>query len=190
MNIFFLHECPKRAGTDLIDAHVRKMLVENCQMLANCYEERQLFRDAPRTRAGTPHKHSYVHHPCSKWVMESNLHFDWLLQNSVAIEQQYRKRFQKLHFSRDFLLWCYENKPNLPGGFLNDPPLCMPKKYQIYDGVVECYREFYRKEKRFTKSGKPMFFWTNMETPTWISEPPVMPQPKPQPQPEALDYSV
>lgn len=169
MRIYFLHDCPKKSARDLIDADIKSVIKSNCQIMANCYEASRLFNEAPRLKGKA---YGQTHgDPCTLWAKASNLHFDWIMINTMTLDQEYRRRFQKMPPDHQFIAWCFKNPPRIPRiGTLDDPPLCIPAQYTVYDGAVECYREFYRKEKRFSRVGKSMFVWTNMETPTWIME--------------------
>lgn len=74
MNIFYLDEDPIQAASYLCDIHVRKMIVESSQLLANAYSVEQL-KLAPVTQSGKVRKYSYYNHPCSIWVRSSTNHF-------------------------------------------------------------------------------------------------------------------
>lgn len=176
MNIFFLDANSHVAATYLIDAHVGsrncggKMIVETCQMLANCYTAEQLA-DAPLTLKGTVRKHSHYNHPCSVWVRECFMNFEWLLAHGswMVIEKVYRGG--NYHSGGIFLDWCKRNPPTLPKGWMTSVPLVFPESLnhlKIKHDPVLSYQMFYVEAKRYDKNGKrmdnytirePAFFW-------------------------------
>jgi hypothetical protein len=71
VNIFYVDKNPMLAAQALVDQHVNKQVSETAQELSNCYTLEQLADPScPRTKKGTPRKHSYPHHPCCKWPAE------------------------------------------------------------------------------------------------------------------------
>ena len=151
----------------LADIHVGslnyggKMIVESCQMLANCYSLEQL-EFAPKTKKDTVRKHSYYNHRCSKWVRESIYNFDWLLTHAIEMVEEKLYRGGKLHFCIDFLTWCKLNEPNLPHINQTKPALAMPDEYKC-DDPVESYRRYYTECKRNTIR----MTWTKRQPPEW-----------------------
>ena len=92
MNIFFLHRLPEKSAEMLCDKHIPKMLLETCQMLSTAYQ-RNLGENT------ILYKPAYPNHPMTRWVGDSQPHFEWAFDHAVAISQQYRKRFGKTHKS-------------------------------------------------------------------------------------------
>lgn len=170
MNIFYLSECPIQSAKFLIDRHVNKMISESAQMLANCYSKRELVF-APKTQKNEVRKHSYFNHPCSIWVRESIANFNWLVYHAIAMSHEKVYRTNKGHFSYDFILWCLENKPQLPNSELTSPAQAFEKNYpHLIDKTnpVQAYRNFYIEDKRFDKAGHRMDFWTKRNRPDWF----------------------
>lgn len=165
MNIFVLDRNPKRAAQFLCDIHVRKMLVESAQMLANAYPPTMLAdEECPRTQKGTVRKHSYPHHPCSKWTLECFGNWSWLLKHAQELCKQFKFRQHKNHFTEDFIHWCYLHVPtwlpNYPNFDTTPFAVAIKDKNYICDDIVESYRRYYIGEKTFAK-------WTNVEVPDW-----------------------
>ena len=165
MNIFYLDEDPTLAAQYLIDTHIRKMTVGSAQMLANAYSIEDLSY-APRTQKGTVRKHSYLNHPCSKWVVLGQTNFAWLLKHATSLCEEYVYRFNKDHFASDFIYWIEDNLPNLAKAKFTPPPQVMPSIYKC-SSTIEAYRSYYRKEKATDNNGKSMSVWTNRDKPDW-----------------------
>lgn len=173
MNIFYLDKCACVAASYMHDTHVRKMTVESCQMLANAYPLSRLAdADCPRTQKGTARKHSYPHHPSSKWIINNYWHWKWLLQHATSLAELHKQISGNEHFCKMFIDWCWDNL-SIPRTTLDTtmsdvpPPQAMPEKYRDSDTVV-AYRRYYVNDKRFSNSGKFMFTWTNRSVPDWV----------------------
>jgi hypothetical protein len=164
MNIFALHTCPIRAAEMLCDDHCKKMLIENCQMFANCFtSERLAANDCPRTQKGTVRKYSYYNHPCSKWLREGQSNMKWLLDHSFAIETERLFRGYNPHFSMCFIQWVQKNffDTVVPHGKQTPFSLAMPEQYKT-SCPIQSYRNYYIGEKSH------IFNWTKRPIPDWI----------------------
>ena len=173
MNIFFLSTDPVKAAQMACDKHVNKMIVESAQMLANAYSLEVLTSDdCPKTQKSNNRKHSYLHHPMSKWVLYSHSHWNWLLNHAISLCKEKFYRQQKYHFTEQFINWCKNNIPSLPIMGWSKPPLCMPYKYTNTD-TIEAYRDYYWGEKRkfavWTKRQKPEW-WLEKEKGAYLNE--------------------
>lgn len=135
-------------------------------MLANAYSLKEL-ESAPLTKNGTYRTYSYMHHPCSKWTIESLSNWIWLLKHAITMSQIRYKYLNKNHFCDDFLLWCLNNPPKLQKKGLTKFAQAMPDQYKK-DDTVSAYREYYIQEKKFMKSGKKMDEYFNRERPEWM----------------------
>lgn len=168
MNIFILDENPIKAAQYCIDRHVVKMITESAQLLANGYSLEELTK-APLTANGKFRKHSYVHHPCSKWAIESLDNWKWLLIHAIALcaEKSVRYPNKPTHFCQEFIHWCEKNTSNITSKGLTKFALAMPPEIKS-DNTVEAYRSYYRMCKVNDKSGKLMAKWTNREKPEWF----------------------
>ena len=108
MNIFILSEseCPIESALQQCDVHIRSQAKESAQLLSNCFSiERLSASDCPRTQKGHPRKHSYPHHPCSKWTAKTKANMDWLILHAYTQFEEFSFRYKKRHFSQDFLDW-------------------------------------------------------------------------------------
>lgn len=172
MNCFMLDSDPVLASQAMADIHCGsgpnihgkkfggKMIIESGQMLANAYSlDRLATGDCPKTKRGTPRKHSYIHHPVSKWVLESLTNWEWLLEHAKALVREKQYRGGDRHFTADFIDWCGNNLPSLPEKGFTPPALAMPEEYRT-SSFVESYRNYYREDKinlglTWTKRNKP-----------------------------------
>jgi len=164
MNIFILDKDPIKCAEMHCDKHVVKMIVESCQMLANAFTLDQL-KSAPKTIKGNYRKHSYVNHPCSKWVLESRGNFVWLWDLTQWLIQEYRDRYKKSHSLEKFVIWVLENNGNINFPKTHRTPFvqAMPDEYKDKD-VVKAYRNYYLKEKLIFAQ------WKNGNVPSWVRE--------------------
>lgn len=156
MNIFYLHEHPRKAAQLQCDKHVVKMILESAQML--CTAHRELDGDVPDVFYRSTHKN----HPSSVWVRENIWHYVWLYNHFCALCDEYAHRYGKTHLTdtklRGLLFFIPENIKRSPG--FAPPPQCMPEEYQCED-AVEAYRNYYKGEKAgFAK-------WTKRNEPAW-----------------------
>ena len=79
---------------------------------------------------------------------------------------QYTKRYEKIHKSASVYKWLFNNLPlNFPQNTRTPFPICMKDEYKISEDVVECYKNYYIKDKvRFAK-------WEpRATTPKWYKE--------------------
>lgn len=110
---------------------------------------------------------THENHPCSVWVRENYSNWSYVYQLMMYLEQEwrYRYRHQKSHNSIDTLV--IANIPELayiyiPRRDFTPPALAMPDSFKISSNPVECYREYYRKEK------VSLHKWTGREKPFWL----------------------
>jgi hypothetical protein len=171
MNIFFLDTDPVVAAQQQCDKHVPKMAVETVQMLVSAVRRHGATdADVPLTKAGTPHRGGYAHHPSTVWAGDTAGNFFWLADHGVALCREFELRFGKRHFCYGQLLelrsvgWNY-----VPYGAKTDVPLCIGEDLQELYGertsfwaAPHPYRHFYRADKaRFARweRGRPAPSW-------------------------------
>ena len=153
MNIFVLNNDPKIAARQLCDKHVVKMILESAQMLCSAFENGE-----------APYKRSYYNHPCTKWVRESQVNYEWLLTHAYEMCDEYHNRYGKIHKSLDAIDWCDNNSYKL--GLDQELGLtpfvqAMPDKYKN-DDAVQAYRAYYNGEKSYFAK------WSNQLIPDWF----------------------
>lgn len=153
MNIFYLDKSPSTCARYHNDKHVVKMILETAQLLCGSHWA---------TGSEAPYKLSHKNHPCSLWVREDISNYNWLCELGIYLCYEYRHRYGKTHKSYDVILWCCDNKPNIPDVGFTSPALAMPDEYKIHNNPVQSYRDYYKGEK----SGFSV--WKNREIPSWF----------------------
>ena len=172
MNLFRLSNDPIEAAQLNQDLHVRKILLEATQLLANCFSKDQL-KLAPYTQAGTVRAYSYIHHPISHYVKATRGNYNWALQHSLALCNEFRYRFNKPHFCEGFIQWAANNNPEMvKEGGETEFPQCF-KQYpecHVAGNPVAGYKNYYKKAKKsFDMRGKTVeATWTKREVPTFM----------------------
>lgn len=150
MNIFVLDHCPRQAATYLCDKHVPKMAVETLQMMASALRRHGVGDDEmPLTQAGSPVKGGYRHHPCTVWAGETQFNFFWLGLHGLAICDQFKARFGKVHACHDGIRQMHSlssRVPVHPRGMTNFVQ-AMPDQYRVENDAVGAYRAYYWHEK-------------------------------------------
>ena len=180
MNVFILNEDPEQAAQEHCDKHVVKMIIESAQMLSTAHrmldgkESRRpsstgktmsRYWELPDGRENKLYKAVHMHHPCTKWTMETieNYRWHWKLFNALCDEYTYR--YGKIHKTdellRKELFW---GPANIPYGLLTKFPLAMKSNPEcMFDDPVKSYRAFYKtKQKRFS------MVWSKRTTPEWF----------------------
>jgi len=157
MNIFLLDNDIEICAQFHCDQHVVKMILESVQILCTSLNKMNIE---------TPYKSTHQKHPCVLWVDESFDNFLWLKSLALALNDEYRYRFEKTvdHRSIDVLRSISMHRYG-PGG-LTPFAQAMPEKYRVSGDAVSAYRQFYRAEKsyfaRWTRRPRPN--WWNQET--------------------------
>jgi hypothetical protein len=154
VNIFCLSSDPVEAAQFECNSHVVKMCVESAQILSTVIFLRD--HDAYNIYAPCLYKPTHRHHPCVKWATLTGENFRWLAVHSLALCDEYERRYGKVHASRRVVECCAE----FPAGdfyhitsYKHHTPFAqaMPEKYRCEDAVI-AYRNYYAGEKaRFTR---------------------------------------
>lgn len=166
MNIFAVNLDPTIAAKELPDIYTGsgkyggKMIVETAQMLANAYSLQELVH-APYTKKGTPRKHSYMHHPCSKWAIDTLENFAWLLIHGLTLCNEKIRRGGNVHFTESFIVWCSKHPPNIGSFKLTDFVMAMPAEFKTNDPVIS-YQKYLTVGKAHLN-----FTWTDTQIPSW-----------------------
>ena len=151
MNIFVLHTDPKIAAQMMCDKHVVKMIVESNQMLSTV--ARKYGHEAP-------YRSTHANHPCTLWAGESVQNWQWLVDHSAALCEEYTRRYHRVHKSQAVSEWAKSLNIHLPPTGLTPFCLAMPNAYKHKD-PVRSYRAYYIGEKaRFAK-------WKTGNIPSW-----------------------
>ena len=160
MNIFVLDTDPTTAARMHCDKHVPKMCVEAAQMMASALRRHGATDEQmPLTKAGTPYKGGYAHHPCTVWAGDSRDNFQWLAQHACILFLEYERRFGKEHACEQPIKTMCTMWKMIPEGGLTPFAQAMPDEYRNDDPVV-AYRAYYH-SKQFAKweKGTPAPDW-------------------------------
>ena len=153
MNIFILDTKIETCAQYHCDQHVVKMILESVQMLCTVLNKKGFT---------TPYKSTHIKHPCVLWVEESFENFSWLKDLALALNTEYRFRYERdsdhksISVLNEITNCTYESRG------LTEFAQAMPDKYKVPGDVVKAYRQFYLGEKmKFAK-------WTKRSVPEWV----------------------
>jgi len=155
MNIFVLDLDIAKNARYHCDQHVSKMILESAQLLCTALNKKG---------HKTPYKSTHINHPCAIWVGESYDNFVWLEKLALALNSEYRYRFEKLedHASISVVRQVSDIRYESVG--LTPFAQAMPEQYRVPGDPVAAYRRFYIGEKL------PFARWTRRRKPTWVRE--------------------
>lgn len=105
---------------------------------------------------------THINHPCCIWTRETVSNYYWHARLMRGLLDQYTIRYEKKHKSETIWKWLDKYPPpGIKDAAITDYPICMPDAYKISTNPVECYREYYLKDKvRIAK-------WKNGKIPEW-----------------------
>lgn len=153
MNIFILDTDIETCAQYHCDQHVVKMILESVQMLCTALNKQGFT---------TPYKSTHIKHPCVLWVEESFGNFLWLKDLALALNTEYRFRYERdtdhksISVLNEITNCIYEDRG------LTEFAQAMPDKYKVPGDAVKAYRQFYLGEKmQFAK-------WTKRSVPEWV----------------------
>lgn len=155
MNIFVLHQYPRKCAEMHCDKHIVKMPVEMAQMLSTAHHTHD-----------SEYKHEVYKpiqgkHPCPRWVSESSENYDWTFDLFYWLCKEYSKRYGRDY--KSFELSEYLKNNPCPEGEMTERPLCMPDRYKT-DDPVESYRNYYLGDKLEIAE------WNFSEVPDFVKE--------------------
>ena len=140
MNIFYLHRDPKKAARYQYNKHVVKMILESAQMLCTAHHHYDEDTDVP-------YKKAHYNHPSTKWVRQSDEHYDWLYNHMLELGNEYTKRYGKEHLSITKCKWILWERPyGIPSIGFTQPPQAMPDEYKD-PCSVQAYWNYYIGDK-------------------------------------------
>jgi len=112
----------------------------------------------------TPYKSTHIKHPCVLWVEESFDNFSWLQNLAIALNAEYRYRFERdsdhksISVLDEIATYSYDSLG------LTEFAQAMPDQYKVPEDAVKAYRQFYLGEKMgFAK-------WTKRKIPQWVGK--------------------
>jgi len=165
VNIFFTHLNPTIAAEFCCDAHVRKMVLESTQLLANAYYLPNATHAPPPKSDGTPYKPAHQKHPCAVWAVDDFKQWDWLRVHAYGLAKEYEFRFGSLHACWHALNYMTEHLPTpwMSNKVFLAPPLAMPEEFRSrVTSPLGCYRKYIREAKRHLHK------WTKRAPPFWL----------------------
>lgn len=157
MNIFYLHEDPTISARAVMNKHVNKMIIESAQLLSTAhrvldgYPEKNgrwtSYKLRDPIREEILYKSTHFNHPSAVWVRESQDNYYWLYSHFLALCQEYRNRYGKIHETEHKLGHALKKYPDsLRKRGFTYPALVMPDQYKV-ESYVQSYRNYYEAEK-------------------------------------------
>ena len=179
MNIFVLDNDLDKCAEYHVDKHVVKMPLEAAQMLCTThwiekylgYIPRKLTKEELKTlrerKKNEPRDFPYLptmeNHPCTIWCRTSLDNYEWLFCYALALNDEYRYRYNKSHKSVHSVILSLPELYSIPRLGLTPFALAMPEQLQGQDAVA-AYRRFYHKDKATFAT------WKYREKPPWWVE--------------------
>lgn len=152
MNIFVLDKNIEKCAEYHCDKHVVKMILESVQILCTVLNKKGIT---------TPYKSTHLNHPCVLWIERSFGNFSWLKDLTVALNNEYRFRFEKESDHKSISVLHEISNYHFENSGLTEFAQAMPEKYKVPGDPVKAYRQFYLGEKMaFAK-------WTKRSIPYW-----------------------
>ena len=151
MNIFYLHEDPRKAAEYQYNKHVVKMILESAQMLCTAHHH---YGDGDNV----PYKKAHYNHPSTIWVRENSLHYDWLYEHMIALGDEYTRRYGKTHLSITKCGHLRAAPIDIPHEPFEQPPQCMPDEYKD-DCSLQAYWNYYIGAKDLVANWKTEYLY-------------------------------
>jgi hypothetical protein len=153
MNIFVLDRDIEKCARYHADQHVIKMILESAQILCTVVN---------RGGGVSPYPSTHRNHPCTLWAGYSLSNWLWLSRLSLALNREYRYRFQAPLDHKSALVVRKLNPPGIEDLGLTEFAQVMPDPYRVPGDPVQAYRRFYIGEKAgFAR-------WTRRKPPPWF----------------------
>jgi hypothetical protein len=167
MNIFYLSKNPVEAAQMSCDKHVVKMILESAQLLSTCHRVLDGIEYYDKTKNGRKikrwkhpnknmeavlYKAGWIKHPSTLWLFESAYNYLWLYQHMMALNEEYKKRYNhtKDHLTIQKLgdLLKHTPKNSKINKISTDPKPAMPDECKVPGDSVQSYRRYYIMKKR------------------------------------------
>ena len=182
MNIFYVDQDPVKAAQMMCDKHIIKMILESAQMLCSVkrrldgieyYTTTKTGRKVKRYKLENPneeaiiYKAGWLHHPSTQWVMKSAYNYIWLYKHMMALNDEYKLRYNKKvdHVSIQKLGELLKQPPKNANvrAIATDATPAMPDECKLPGDVVGSHRKYYVLYKeRFAKWSAPR------SAPDWV----------------------
>lgn len=156
MNIFVLDTDINSCAAAHCDKHVVKMIVEYCQLLSTTCHVHGISTEEM-------YKKTHVNHPCAAWVRESSANYNYLLELTIALLDQYTLRYGKVHASSRLIPLFIDKISEVPigKGSLTPFAIVVNNENRLMADAVSEYRHLYKTTKR------DMCTWKT-EAPSWF----------------------
>jgi hypothetical protein len=108
----------------------------------------------------------FAHHPCAKWLYESDANVMWLLEHALEMSQEYTRRYNKQHGVNYALGQIVNFTRNwMPGISCDHTPfvMAMPEEFKIDADPVQAYRNYINGYKGYAE-------WRYSKKPDWWNE--------------------
>jgi hypothetical protein len=153
MNIFILDKEIEKCARYHADQHVVKMILESAQMLCTVVNQ---------SGGTSPYRTTHANHPCTLWTGKSLSNWLWLRELALALNDEYRYRFNSEMDHRSAVVASSLSVPPLSDSGLTEFAQAMPEEYRIPGDPVAAYRRYYVAEKsEFVR-------WTGRRRPDWF----------------------
>ena len=176
MNIFYLHNDPKKCAEMHLDKHSTKMCIEYAQLMSTAHRvldgeeyygktangrkiKRWRLTDGPKEKELM--KASHVNHPSGIWTRANRQNYKWLFSLWKNLLQEYTFRYGKQHACSRLLEMLESPPANIPDGEFYAPTPAMPDDCKVPGNVLESYHKYYNERKRHIAK------WTKREIPSW-----------------------
>lgn len=154
MNIFYIDKDPALSAQGLMDTHVRKMILESCQLL--------MTHDTINGKQ-RPYLPTHTMHPCRIALRNVN-NYIWLSIYLGELCKEFEYRFGHKHACEEHYFRFYSQPSSMT--FETDFPQCMPDEFKC-PSTIEAYRAYYR-AKYFDFMLDGMHKYTNRNKPIWL----------------------
>lgn len=121
MNIFATNYNPVVCAQQHCDVHVIKMILETAQLLSTAH--------VVTSGVQVAYKRTHENHPCALWVRASVQNYAWAYTLLVALLDEYKFRFGKIHKTSAHTV-ALSHIPNLPDVGLLPHAQAMPDEYK------------------------------------------------------------
>lgn len=158
MNIFILDKDLEKNAQYYCDQHIVKMILESAQLLCSVV----LLKDG-----NAPYKLTHKDHPCTKWLLENETHWDFLISLVTALNNEYKKRFNhnENHKSFDIILSLTKPKYSYKAPIKKFISVTDTVEKLSLNKTILSYRKYYlKKSKEFSMR------WSNSKKPYWLKK--------------------
>jgi len=180
MNIFVLDSDPIIAAQQQCDKHVVKMILESAQMLSTAHRmlDGSIVRGPSKSgktmvkkyvlddeREDLLYKNVHPNHPCTVWTRECSANYLWHHEHFVALCDEYRYRYNKVHLTDEKLRTPLAKVPNniRRSETMTQMALAMYDECKVDGDIIESYRRYYQ-----TKQDNFKMRWTGRSIPEWF----------------------